>query len=161
MHPLAAQLIATLELSPHPEGGFFREIHRATSRVAPDDGRAARWSLTVIYFLLVAGNASRWHRVWSDESWHFHAGDALELLVAAPELAAVNVHRVGAVDPHTAPVHVVPAGAWQAARTLGDYTLVSCSVGPGFEFEDFELLRDRPYDADTLRRRHPRAAAWI
>lgn len=99
--------------------------------------------MTVIHFLLVAGEMSRLHRVASDESWHFHEGDPLELIVAAADLAHVETARLGVFAEATRPVRVVPAGAWQAARTTGAYSLVSCSVGPGFAFEDFELLRDR------------------
>lgn len=148
MHPRAAILIETLALLPHPEGGHFREVHRSAHRVVPDDGRQARNAVTVIYFLLAEGEASKWHRVSSDETWHFHEGAVLELSVATtPELAAVETRRLGPVAHGTEPVSVVPAGQWQAARSTGAFTLVSCSVGPGFEFEDFEMLPGLPFVA--------------
>lgn len=84
MDPRAAQLIERLALVPHPEGGHYREIQRSALRVRPLDGRGERAATTGIYFLLAAGEHSRWHRVASDETWHHYEGDALELLVAAP-----------------------------------------------------------------------------
>lgn len=150
MHPRALQLVASLGLTPHPEGGHYREIHRSPSRVMPDDGRGSRSALTVIYFLLAAGEISRLHRVASDESWHFHEGDPLELVVAAADVGSVGTHLIGSWSEAVAPARVVPAGAWQAARSKGAYTLVTCSVGPGFEFEDFEMLRDTPVAAAAM-----------
>ena len=80
MHPRAADLVSVLDLRPHPEGGFYREVHRSTSRVTTGDARGERAAITTIYFLLTAGAQSRWHRVDSDEVWHFYEGDPLELL---------------------------------------------------------------------------------
>lgn len=124
----AAELIASLDLVPQPEGGFYRQIYKSPMTVKRgDDTRSA---LTIIHFLLPAGQISRWHRVSSDEVWTFLQGDPLRL------------HRSdGAVilDAQS-PIHVVPAGEWQSAEPLGEYTLVSCVVAPGFEFEDFELV---------------------
>lgn len=157
----AAWLIAALDLQPHPEGGHYREIHRAASRVTPSDGRPARSALTVIYFLLAAGEMSRWHCVASDETWHFHEGDALELLVMDADFANVERRVLGAPADDAAPVAVVAAGQWQAARTTGAYTLVSCAVGPGFDFADFEMLRDRSDGAARIRERQPQFAALL
>jgi predicted cupin superfamily sugar epimerase len=145
MHPRVAELVATFDLVPHPEGGYFREIHRSVHRVLPDDGRPSRAALTVIYFLLAAGQQSAWHRVRSDETWHFHEGDPLELSVAPADSASAVVYRLGPAGAGGHPVRVVPAGYWQAARPTGSYAFVSCSVGPGFEFEDFEMRH--PTDA--------------
>lgn len=153
----AAWLADHLGLQPHPEGGRYREIHRAAATVVPDDGRPARPALTAIYFLLAEGECSGWHQVLSDETWHYHEGAPLELVVANPVFEMVATWRLGTFDPAAAvePVRVVPAGWWQAARPTGDYTLVSCDVGPGFDFADFTMLRDRPQMADLLRTRHP------
>jgi uncharacterized protein len=135
----ADQLSRLLMLQPHPEGGAFREVFRSARAVRPVDGRSERGALTGIYFLLRAGEASRWHRVASDEAWVWLEGDPLELFeaeapgVAAERIVLSPVHEAGG------PLHVVPAGRWQAARTTGEYTLVSCMVGPGFDFADFEL----------------------
>jgi predicted cupin superfamily sugar epimerase len=161
VHPRAARLIATLGLAPHPEGGRFREIHRSTAFVRPGDSRGDRPALTVIYFMLAAGEMSRWHRVASDETWHFHEGAALELLVADPAFAGVTTGRLGPLDEDTQPVRVVPAGQWQAARCTGDYALVSCTVAPGFEFADFSMLRDDADAAGLIRRRQPDMAAFL
>ncbi len=136
MHPRANELITRLELEPHPEGGYFREIFRSSDLVTPADGRGARAALTTIYFLLPAGIVSRWHRVTSDEVWHLYEGGPLEVLSDDPACQTASRHTL---EPH-APVCTVPAGHWQAARTLGDYALAGCTVGPGFDFADFTIL---------------------
>jgi predicted cupin superfamily sugar epimerase len=155
-----AQLIEMLGLAPHPEGGHYREIWRAELGVAPADGRTARAALTSIYYLLPAGAKSRWHRVRSDELWHHYEGAPLELLVMPPEDLGLDRLRLGPLAPGQAPVQCVPAHHWQAAHSLGEYTLVGCSVGPGFEFADFELLRDHPERADALCAALPAAAPF-
>ncbi len=155
------QLISSLQLAPHPEGGHFREVHRSTSLVRPDDTRGERASLTTIYFLLSAGEVSRWHRVASDEVWHFYEGEPLELFTAEAGSGRVTREMLGPVDHTTRPVRIVPAGTWQAARSAGAYTLVGCTVGPGFEFEDFQMLADLPDMAEAMRRRHPELAQFI
>jgi predicted cupin superfamily sugar epimerase len=157
----AAGLIEGLGLTPHPEGGFFREVYRSAARVQPLDGRPDRLALTTIYFLLIAGQVSRWHRVASDEVWHYYEGDPLELVVADSEFADVSRRRLGPVADETQPVHVVLAGEWQAARPIGAYTLVGCTVGPGFEFSDFEMLHTRPGEAARLKQRRPDLAMFI
>ena len=134
------ELISTLSLQPHPEGGWYAEVFRSTSDVVPSDARGVRRALTTIYFLLTAGQVSRLHRVRSDEVWHFSEGAPLELTVAPGDLSATVRTTLGPVGPSTTPVHAVAAGDWQGARSLGDYTLVGCTVGPGFDFADFELL---------------------
>jgi predicted cupin superfamily sugar epimerase len=135
MHPRAEQLIETLGLVPHPEGGWYRQLFRSEERVTRHADSAERTALTTIYFLLVEGTVSAWHRVRSDEAWHFYEGEALELLVRADDGEAPDVIRLDAQNR----VHVVRALEWQAARPLGAYTLVGCTVGPGFEFDDFEM----------------------
>jgi predicted cupin superfamily sugar epimerase len=145
MHPRAAELITRLQLERHPEGGYYREIFRSADLVEPADGRGPRAALTTIYFLLPAGIVSRWHRVASDEVWHLYEGGPLEVLSVDPECRALARHEL---EPH-APVCTVAAAHWQAARTLGDYALAGCTVGPGFDFADFTLLAD---DAATAAR---------
>src|SRR5262245_38149956 len=124
VHPRAAELIATLKLRPHPEGGFFREVFRSTDVVAPKDDRGERAALTTIYFLLIAGDCSRWHQVKSDEVWHLYEGGPLELLeldVSGRELVR---HRLASIGDETgAPVCTIAAGHWQAARPLADFAL--------------------------------------
>jgi predicted cupin superfamily sugar epimerase len=136
MHARAAELITKFQLERHPEGGYYREIFRSADLVAPADGRGARAALTTIYFLLPAGIVSRWHRVTSDEVWHLYEGGPLEVLSVDPAFSALARHKL---EPH-APVCTVAAGHWQAARTVGDYALTGCTVGPGFDFEDFTIL---------------------
>jgi predicted cupin superfamily sugar epimerase len=142
VHPRAAELISALRLTPHPEGGYYRETFRSASSVAPDDDRGSRSALTTIFFLLVEGTWSRWHRVRSDEVWHFAEGAPVELLVAPPDLSSIETVVLGAWSESNLPVHTVPAGFWQAARPRGEYALAGCTVGPGFDFQDFSFLRD-------------------
>lgn len=128
----ADDVIAHLGLHPHPEGGFYRETFRDSSGPQPRG-----WS-TAIYYLLPRGHQSRWHRVDATELWLYHAGDPLELTLAAPA-GAVN-HVLGTNLPAgMRPQVVVPAHTWQSARPLGEWTLVSCTVAPGFEFAGFEM----------------------
>ncbi len=129
----AAEVIRLLELKPHPEGGHFRETFR--DGVTVNGTRAAS---TAIYFLLARGERSHWHRIDAAEVWHYYAGSALNLQIAddvgqrrirlGPDLAAGEV-----------PQTIVPAQAWQAAESTGDWTLVGCTVAPGFDFAKFEL----------------------
>ena len=144
MHARAAELIQVLGLQPHPEGGHFIEAFRSSLLVSPTDARARRSALTVIYFLLVQGALSRWHCVLSDEAWHWYEGCPLELLTVRPEGGSVSSATLGPLSSNSAPLHVVPAGWWQAVRPLGAYALVGCSVGPGFEYSDFKLLASVP-----------------
>jgi len=131
--PTAAEVIARLELKPHPEGGHYRETFRDSRRDA--DGRSAS---TAIYFLLARGERSHWHRIDAAEIWHYYAGSALNLQIAdgvgqrcislGPDLAAGEV-----------PQAIVPVKAWQAAESTGAWTLVGCTVAPGFDFATFEI----------------------
>lgn len=125
-------LIDRLGLSPHPEGGWYRE----TWRDDPADG--GRGVGSAIYFLLCAGERSHWHRVDAAEVWHHYAGDPLELAIAEGDHHVVV--RLGAdLDAGEEPQALVPARAWQAARTTGAWTLVGATVSPAFEFAGFEL----------------------
>ena len=162
MHPRAAELIAVLDLVPHPEGGFYRQVFKSAVQVTPMDGRSSRAALTTIYFLLPEGTFSRWHQVASDEVWHLYEGGPLELLELSVSGQSVSRHRLGSVGTGTdAPVCTIGAGVWQAARPLGDYAFVGCTVGPGFEFADFRLLADNHPLAATVRAALPDVAALI
>lgn len=143
MHPRARQLIDTLQLAPHPEGGFYRRVFE--SRQADAGGRPRS---SAIFFLLPGGAVSRWHRVDADELWHWHEGGELELLVAEAPEAEVRREILAPAGEGRLPQRAVPAHAWQAARCLGDYVLVGCTVAPAFEFAGFELLAG---DADAQR----------
>ncbi len=142
MDPRAAELIERFRLAPHPEGGYYREVYRSRDRVEPVDTRESRAALTTILFLLTEGTHSRWHRVASDEVWHFYEGAPLELFVAAPDVAAVERVLLGSALETDGPVFTVPSSCWQAARPTGAFAFVGCTVAPGFEFADFSFLRD-------------------
>lgn len=161
VHPRAEELIRTLGLQPHPEGGWYREVYRSARRVQPFDARSARSALTVIYFLLVDGAHSRWHRVRSDEAWTWVEGDALELHRIDAALSEASAQMLAAPGDGIDATAVIPAGDWQAARTTGAYTLVTCAVGPGFDFADFTMMSDDAETADEVRRALPDAAGLI
>ena len=132
--PSARDLIGQLALTPHPEGGHFRETYRHT----PDDG--GRGVATHIYYLLQLGEVSAWHRVVDAvEIWHYYGGDPLVLTISEDGETATAHHLGGDFDAGQTPELVVPAGAWQTAETLGRWTLVGCTVSPAFEFEGFEM----------------------
>ena len=133
--PTAADIIAQLALKPHPEGGHYRETFRD-----PHVDAAGRAASTAIYFLLARGERSHWHRIDAVEIWHYYAGDALTLRIA--DDGGQRVVRLGpglAADER--PQAIVPAQAWQAAESTGDWTLVGCTVAPGFDFAKFELAK--------------------
>ena len=153
----ARALVTELDLAPHPEGGFYREIFRSGERVVADRHGAVRSALTVIHFLLPRGTHSAVHRVTADEAWHFVEGDPLEL-VWVTEADSWHRVRIGTLADGAVPAAVVPAGAWQACWPLGRYTLVACDVAPGFQFDDFALLRDDPALCAALLARHPALA---
>lgn len=129
----ADEIIAALGLAPHPEGGYFRETFRDPDA---DGGRARS---TAIYFLLKAGEISRWHRVDAVEVWHWYAGAPLMLAIAPPDGPAASLRLGPALGEGERPQGIVPAGHWQQAWSLGDWTLVGCTVAPGFTFEGFEM----------------------
>ena len=129
----SAEIIDTLGLIPHPEGGWYRETWRA------EDGAGGRPRGTAIYYLLTAGERSHWHRVDAMETWHHYAGDSLELWISSDgmdrELHVLGTDLLAGERPQV----VVPVGAWQAANPRGAFTLVGCTVVPGFDFAGFEL----------------------
>jgi len=127
----ADELISRLGLRPHPEGGHFVETFRAPG--------AGRTSGTAIYFLLKAGERSHWHKVDADEIWHHYAGAPLELSMSDDGRSVRHVRLGTDFGVGEQPQVVVPRHVWQAARSLGSWTLVGCTVTPAFEFEGFEL----------------------
>ena len=129
----AARIIETLDLKPHPEGGHFAETWRAPAE------QGERSAGTAIYYLLQAGEVSHWHRVDAAEAWHWYAGAALQLTLS-PDGREVTRHQLSAdMTGDARPQLVIPARVWQSARSLGDWTLVGCTVSPGFEFSGFEM----------------------
>ena len=154
------ELIRRFDLKPHPEGGFFSETYRSARRVTRDDGSVqTRSASTAIYYLLCDGAHSAWHRIESDEVWHFYAGQPLNVHVL-DETGALVTHKLGNALTHADAVFqaVVPAGLWFAAECADPTTfaLVGCTVAPGFEFSEFELA-----DVDALKARYPLHAAFI
>jgi uncharacterized protein len=129
----ADEIIARLGLAPHPEGGHYRQTW-------VDETSAGRPAGTCIHFLLKAGERSHWHRVDAVEIWHFYAGAPLILSIAAGAAGPAREHRLGPdLATGEMPQVIVPRDHWQAARSTGDWTLVGCTVSPGFRFEGFEL----------------------
>jgi len=129
----ARRLIESLGLAPHPEGGWYRETWRA------DAGAGGRAAGTAIYYLLEAGEVSHWHRVDAAEIWHWYAGAALGLSLSPDGRGAETMILGPGIEAGARPQRLVPAGWWQSARSLGAYTLVGCTVSPGFEFAGFEM----------------------
>ena len=142
-------LIEQLDLSPHPEGGYYAETYRSETRVQMEDGRK-RAAGTAIHYLLTERECSSWHRVRSDEIWHFYSGEPLKLEIIDPE-GSHSIHVLSSDLTSEANFQrLVPAGCWQRAYSTGEYSLVGCTVSPGFDFEDFEMI-----EADKLARRFP------
>ena len=146
MTATAQSYIESLQMQPHPEGGFFRESYRSEQTMevpAPGGGTQQRNVCTAIYFLLEAGNFSAFHRIKSDEIWHFYAGQALEVLELLPD-GELCCTRLGPdILRGELPQYVVPANTWFASRVVdgGTFSLVGCTVAPGFDFADFQLAR--------------------
>jgi predicted cupin superfamily sugar epimerase len=131
----ADQVKAALQLEPHPEGGFYRQTFRDSDPSAP----GARGASTAIYYLLELGEVSHWHRVDAVEIWHYYAGAPLVVTLSANGHDAQS-HVLGPdLLSGQRPQVIVPAGWWQAAESLGEWTLVGCTVAPGFTFDGFEL----------------------
>jgi predicted cupin superfamily sugar epimerase len=126
-------VIRLLELAPHPEGGFYRQTFEDEDR---DGGRAAS---TAIYYLLAAGERSHWHRVDAAEVWHFYAGAPLSLSLSADGSRTATLRLGNDLAAGERPQGIVPASWWQAAVSLGEWTLVGCTVAPGFRFSGFEM----------------------
>ena len=135
MSSKALAIVRQFDLKPHPEGGWYRETFRDT-----EVDSAGRPRSTAIYYMLEAGETSEWHRVTdAAEAWHWYAGAPLVLTVSSNGHDA-SAHRLGPnVELNEMPQFVVPAGWWQTATSLGEFTLVGCTVAPGFSFDSFEM----------------------
>ena len=131
----ADEIIAKLNLQPHPEGGYYRQTWIASNA----DSHNGRATGTCIYFLLKAGESSHWHHVDATEIWLYHAGAPLTLSIAETEAGPARDHLLSPDIATGAPQVLVPTHHWQSAETTGDWTLVSCIVSPGFTFEGFTL----------------------
>jgi predicted cupin superfamily sugar epimerase len=166
----AADIVKALDLQPHPEGGYFRETYRASEAIpiAGLDRRygGARATSTAIYYLLEAGQRSALHRLKSDEIFHFYTGDALTIIEIAPDGRFTETLLGADFAAGAVPQHVIPAGAWFGAVPTGrfssrgfsprGFSLVGCTVAPGFDFADFELA-----ERAVLLAAFPRHETWI
>ncbi len=129
----SAEIIAHYELLPHPEGGFYRETYRSSIL------QANRCASTAILFLITSKSISHFHRLTSDEGWHFHLGSALRILEITPEGELIETILGANFKAGEKLQHYIPAGHWFASTSVGDFSFVGCTVAPGFEFEDFEM----------------------
>ncbi len=155
----ADELITNFKLIPHPEGGFYRELYRSENILVTERGERA--ALTTILFLLRRGEVSEFHRVASDEVWHFLEGEPLRLVSLTLGLEEVVEYQLGSGDPTRTPVAVIKKNHWQGAESLGEYSLVGCTVGPGFDFKDFSLMRDSEAVVGELNRRYPQLRKFV
>ena len=153
MNSEASALIARLSLEPHPEGGWYRETHRSAARVTTSAG-LERSAATSIYFLLTSEAFSAFHRIASDETWHFYRGARLSIEIIAPD----GVHERREIGANDVWQTTVPAGAYFASHVdaAGGYALVGCDVAPGFEFDDFEIA-----ERASLRAKYPAHASLV
>jgi len=155
MNTRAKTLIQLLKLIAHSEGGFYREVFRSKSKVESPAKKTSRHAMSDIYFLLPSGHVSKFHKLAHDELWHFYEGSPVQIIEIEPEVLKITKTTIG----HTSEVlcykHLVKAGNWQAAKTSGDYSLAGCTVAPGFEFEDFKLLRDDQESYLKVIKKHP------
>lgn len=144
-------IIEKYQLQPHPEGGYFREVYRSEQLVNSKLAGEERNAFTHIYFLLTKGQISRFHRVLHDEIWNFYEGSPLKLI----EFDGQKIEEKVLGSENGTYVSVIKGGAFQAAETTGECSLVGCSVGPGFDFKDFSFLTDEPDKLATLNTKFP------
>jgi len=142
MNSETKQLISELQLIPHPEGGYYKEVYRSESTVISPYHGHLRHAITDIYFLLLEGQNSRFHRLVHDEIWHFYKGDSLVLVDLSPDIQTVSQITLGNLPDKNNFKYRVRGGHWQSAYSTGEYSLVGCTVAPGFEFDDFSFLKD-------------------
>ena len=156
----AQDLIDRLRLAPHPEGGYYRETYRAADGIRAPGFDGPRSISTAIYYLLAAGDRSMLHRIKSDEAWHFYAGGPLLIVALSPDGVLTETRLGSDVARGEIPQHIVPAGHWFGACPAegSAYSLVGCTVAPGFDFADFEmssraaLIAAFPQHADWIER---------
>ncbi|MEL1263776.1 cupin domain-containing protein [Pseudoxanthomonas putridarboris] len=156
MHPRTDELIRTLQLAPHPEGGYFRRIYESAKRTEVNG--IERPTLTAIKFLLPRDVVTRWHRVDATEVWDWHEGSPMELSMFYPDTRTLSRAQLDTSARGGQQTQVVPAGVWQSARSLGDYSLMDCTVSPGFVWKGFQLLEENSEVAHQLREAGARVA---
>jgi uncharacterized protein len=147
------EIIHRLKLIPHPEGGYFRETYRSVIEAKTDPQRSAS---TAIYYLLLKNQQSAWHRVLYDEIYHFYCGSPLEVLLIDRN-GLQKKHILGCdVLSGAEPQLIIPGGTWQSARCTGEFSLIGCTVSPGFDFADFEMA-----DQQEMKSRFPHLDKWL
>lgn len=151
----AKELIQRFNLSKHPEGGYFLEVYRSQNKCTIHPSGDVRSWLTDIYFLLTQNDISRFHRIKHDEIWHFYEGAPLALTEIDPIAMEIDTITIGQTGSSLNYKHCVQAGIWQSARSMGEYSFVGCTVGPGFEFDDFEMLSDNQDMIETILMKYP------
>jgi predicted cupin superfamily sugar epimerase len=154
-------LIDSLELSPHPEGGYYKEVYRSATTVHSPHVGENRNALTDIYFLLLSGQVSRLHRVLHDEIWHFYEGTPLLLVEIEAEGFEMQEVRLESCGPLPRYKHCIRGGNWQAAYSTGEYSLVGCTVAPGFDFADFEFLSENAAQRAIVLEKFPKLRQLI
>lgn len=155
MNKRATELIEILGLSPHPEGGYYREVYRSRSKLNSPENNQVRNAVTDIYFLLMSGQVSRFHKVIHDEIWNFYEGEPLELIEINPDTLEISKTVLGNRENILTYKHCVEGNNWQAAHSTGEYSLIGCTVAPGFDFSDFEFLKDDKDLHDRILKNHP------
>ena len=155
MDDRARKLIDTYQLIAHPEGGYFREVYRSEEKIKIDDTGNERCWLTDIYFLLTKNDISRFHRIKHDEIWHFYEGAPLLLIEIHPNTLDIKETTISSSGPSPVYKHCIKGDTWQAAHSKGNYSFVGCTVGPGFEFSDFEMLDDNKEIKASILSKHP------
>jgi predicted cupin superfamily sugar epimerase len=161
MHPRARELLESLRLEPHPEGGHYRRIWTSAHCVESSDRRGPRAAMSAIHFLLDTEEVSRWHRVASDEAWLHVEGSGVRLHLLDWASRELRSQQVGPADQGGVPVCIVPAGTWQAAQPVGAFALVTCVVAPEFAFEDFQLMAADGAEARWLAGSAPGMARFV
>jgi predicted cupin superfamily sugar epimerase len=141
LHKKVQAYIAQLNLLPHPEGGYFKETYRSPLTYENENFNAPRNLSTGIYFLLTEDNFSAFHRIKSDEMWHFYDGDTLLVHIIHPDGQYACIQLGKDIENGEQPQAVVPANSWFASESKGNYSLVGCTVAPGFDFDDFEMAQ--------------------
>lgn len=135
----SSTIIQKLGLLPHPEGGYYLETYRSDTQIEVAGFEGKRSAATSIYYLLESGDFSAWHRIKSDETWHFYSGDPIKVVEITPQGEHTETLIGNQLAQGQLPQYTVKAGNWFGSRSTGAYSLVGCSVYPGFDFQDFEM----------------------
>jgi predicted cupin superfamily sugar epimerase len=158
--PSAQDIINKLGLVAHPEGGYYKETYRSAISVHSNQANDTRSAITCIYFLLTKGQKSRFHQVKHDEVWHFYLGSPLRLIDIDRQNLSLTEHILGNYSHDLCAQQVICANHWQAAETLGEYSLLGCSVAPGFDFADFSFLSEHN-DQIIIKQQYPHLHKFI